>query len=194
MDEPKNIAESVIAELEGTPLTPKEIALADLRRAATAEVTPGREAERDAAMRAYVEAVKSDPLTADYAERCGRARGIFWTAMRRARTPLPDPDPYGHLGRKQLAALGWLAEEVDYVVQFLGIKLEGATWDSVTINGRTYRRETIRLNMKPRYSNLSDSEWLARFPEMQKVARDHGEFVRMGGGEVNPNELAFERR
>jgi hypothetical protein len=189
-----SVAQSVIAELAQTPKTPIDIAMADILRADQAEVTPGREAARDAAIREYGDAVKSEPLTGDYPDRCGRARMKFWTAIQIARTPLPEPDHAG-IARRRLVALGWSGEECDHVIQYFlrpgsGRKLEGVAWDSVTIDDQTHRRETIRLNMKPRYSNFSDAEWLARFPEMKRVASTHAEFERMGGA----SDLVFERR
>ena len=178
-----SVAESVIAELEQTPKTPIDTALADIRRAVEAQVAPGREAARDEAIREYGNAVKSDPLTADYLDRCGRARTKFWTAMRIARAPLPEPSQKDTWAPK-MVRLGWSGFDIDRLfARYLGAaeKISAVDWEGATIGERVIKRRRMRRDDRPAYSTVSDEAWVRMLGgPIRRVAR------------LEPDAVAFE--
>jgi len=79
-------------------------------------------------------------------------------------------------------AWGWDGQDLDagfaYVRQ--GEKIESVSWDHFVIAGRRIDREKARLGLKPRWSSMTDAEWLAQFRPMRRGRIDIGGIVLEG--------------
>jgi hypothetical protein len=58
-----------------------------------------------------------------------------------------------------------------------GEKIESVDCDRFVVAGRRVDRERVRLGLKPRYSKLSDAEWLDRFAPMRRAKLVKGDMV-----------------
>lgn len=87
--------------------------------------------------------------------------------------------PQRELWSPTFQAWGWDAQDIDaaFVHVKIGDKVESVSWDHFIVTGRRISREAVRLGLKPRWSNLTDHEWLAKFPPMQAGTVERGGIV-----------------
>src|SRR6202035_5837939 len=72
---------------------------------------------------------------------------------------------------------GWDGEDSDAAFMYVrsGEKIESIEFDHFVVAGRRVERERVRLGLKPRFSKLSDAEWLGKFAPMRRAKLMNGD-------------------
>jgi len=173
--------EAGVAAILDPALDPQTAAAARFRRiVGSIAVAPGKEAAAAAMIDEYLPQIIAMLRRCDYAG-LEALLTSFDSKYRYAglSNPIIPPPPAEQFG-KLFAKWGWLGEEIDAAIARIKPE-EGAgvriSWNQFEAGGHTITRESIRLGLKPRHSNLSDAEWLARFPIMKYAILDHGDIV-----------------
>jgi hypothetical protein len=75
--------------------------------------------------------------------------------------------------------VGWDGQDSDAAFMYVrsGERIESIEFDHFVVAGRRIERERVRLGLKPRFSKLSDAEWLGKFPPMRRGKLMNGDMV-----------------
>jgi hypothetical protein len=179
------VIEAGMAAMRDPALSPQEVAALGFHRVVTSgpAIDPSKRPQAIEIARRHSELLVGALRRGDY----GSIEGLlskFFSEYRYAGLSMPTVEATPReLYAKVFSRWGWLGGEIDAAIARIkqGERVR-VDWDRFTIGDRTITREAIRLGLKPRFSTLSDGEWLAKFPQMRRAIVDHGDVVFTGTG------------
>ena len=172
---PHVVAAAAIEELNSRPLTMSQVCKTDMVRVMQMSFPESRQGEVKARIELYrsvaIVCIENYSLHAFQ-----RERTRFWGDMQRLSQPAPEPTERERIGLA-ISKL-WRGNirgcpEVDQLFTELrpGEKVKSFDWRGVLIGGpageRSLTREELRLRDRPRYSTVSEKDWIARYGEIR---------------------------